>query len=870
MVKNKNNLKKVALGSAVAFTVFTPLIISTTIKKNNEEKLLNSDIRAGETTVVTGGPLTGVDKFYASSLAENQQTIKNQIIFNNKISNVSGMLTPADIDFSDSSYDDALGELTVTITVKNNKAMQDGVQVSQLTLSPVTFSGFMRDETLLTTTFTGGVISNFDNILPSTVQPDNVELINQIIPLIKNQVSGTTITPSDVNLSIRSFNNLNGSIVVQVTVNNSKVWINGTPSDSWTFNPQTITGFKTQSPTNQVSYVSNVGISTITPSNYYSGTSDNQKLQELIFSDIDNILQNLPSDFSVNDINISSVNVYNPSGQLVVDFTISKYFDANGVPINGESSFSANLTINKFKADNTSTLVEGGSLDGVDSFFASDWEANQEAIKQAIIDGNKITNLYNLNITTSDIQFSNASFDNSRGTLTTNVTILNSRAQTAGYPATSLNFNNIKFSGFMIDQTLITTTFTGGEIEDFSSMPPSSVQSTDVKFINQVINLIKYPADSQKINNSDVQINIISYDNLNGSLVVSVTVNNSKVWIDGVIQETYTFSEQTITGFATQGPTNFLNVESVSVNQSQTKPSFYYSGDNSKIVNTIFNNRNTLFENLPTSFSTENIIINKVTPSNPDGNIKVSFSIKGYYDNQGVMTDVPSVEYAITITGFLKDSTSTTVKDGQLNSVSNIKPSEWQMNYNAIINAIINNKMIDNLYSNDIEASDVEITFISFDNEKGTLTLTVTIKNSKAQVNGEVKETWTSTPVTFSGFVLTKANGLTTVKIIAIILLFLGGAIIIGIVIWLVMKNRKSDDDGNQNNNIPTSQLQLLTYIDENGNEVTEYVDLNDPTINFDLSNVQQSTETNNYEFTNDVNNDTTTYYVDDSIQEQD
>ncbi len=704
-------------------------------------------------TGLTGGELSGVSNIYPSQWQANNDRIKQAIISSGKFYNTYGTLASGDITLTNVSFDDSIGYLTVTVQVNNNKALMNSTPVPSLTLAPVTFSGFKVNSILNTTTFTGGSVSGFNNTVPSDVDTSSTQFLSQIAALIKYPVVGQTITASDIFVTVNQLDNTTGTMLVSVTVNNSKVWFEREIISSYTFINQTITGFKTQQATSLKNATIAKGDDSLRPSDWYvDEATSSEKLKNFIIENKSTLLEAIPNNLSPANIFIQNVERQNPSGNLVVTFTLDNYYDAQGILVTDSQSSPFTFTITGFKLDDSSTTVTGGAL-SIGSVYSSEWEANRDAIKQAIISSGLITNLFTNNLTLNDIQLTDVSFDNALGTLTTNLVITNGKAQLNGQSINQVTLPAVTFSGFRIDSQLSTTKFNGGPISGFNTTLATETLATNANLIAQVISLVKNPVSGQTITSRDVTITIISTNNLNGSMTIDLKVINSKVWINGEVQSEYTFRNQTITGFKIQQSTN-LAQSTVLINDqtiASIKPSAYYSDtqDNAKLQQLIYQNRGSIFVNLPTQdFVASNISIKNVVANNPTGSLLVSFTLYNWFNTQGILSFDESVQFNLTIQGFKQDSSTTSIQAGDL-GLNSIMASQWEGNLNIIKQAII--AKIQNPFNSNISTNDLSLANVSFDDGVGSLTATVVIFSGKAQSGGLQVNSLPIT-VTFTGF----------------------------------------------------------------------------------------------------------------------
>ena len=123
------------------------------------------------------------------------------------------------------------------------------------------------------------------------------------------------------------------------------------------------------------------------------------------------------------------------------------------------------------------------------------------------------------------------------------------------------------------------------------------------------------------------------------------------------------FKTQVITGFKTQQPT-VINSKTIGISPTEEEASNLPSNvDANAVKNLIMRHRDVIFNNLPTDFSQDNIIINKLGPNNSKGILNVDFDINNYYDHYGVLVNDgrSKMNFVIDITGFDQDHQTTSI-----------------------------------------------------------------------------------------------------------------------------------------------------------------------------------------------------------------
>ena len=440
----------------------------------------------------------------------------------------------------------------------------------------------------------------------------------------------------------------------------------------------------------------------------------------------------------------------NKVGKIVVKFTIVNYYDENGLIESTTPSKEFELTIEGFKKVSATTSISNNVLSGVSNIFASEAlsDENYSSLLRAIA-SNVIDNVDGTVVTESDVVVALVSSSDYKGTLELKVKIINSKGQLDGEIQPTLDLGSILFEGFRINKELLTTTFVGGEVSGFENTLPSEISVDSASFKEALAKMIKNPVENQTITSSDIEIVSLSPNNKEGKLVVSIRLNNSKGWIDGTPQQTINFDNVTIIGFKVQLPTTQIVTEVAIQGQENTIPE---SLTDANLKSFIFSNKDKLFNNLPSNFLENNIIIKNFEPDNPTGKVLVVFKINNFYNQDGILQDgIESSDFEVTFTGFKKDTTTTSISNLELQGVSNILPSTYQANDSQIKSAIAKN--VENLVAGQtLSSNDIVIEYKSHSDALGTLTLKVKIINNKAQQSGVPQTEFDLGQFTFTGF----------------------------------------------------------------------------------------------------------------------
>ncbi len=585
--------------------------------------------------------------------------------------------SPENINVTSVETNNLDGTIIITFNINNWFNEKGLLEMSNSKTFVITATGFKIQKP--TSLKKNTLDANESQIIPSdfyTGVQDNDKISNLII---KNKDLLFENIPSDIeaqNVIIKdvSTNNVDGTI--SVTFNLDKFFnengILTTDSESSEF-AILFTDFKFQKPTTVKANSLPIGIRNQRASDYYNGLNFENKLRQLIFNNANSIFDNLPINFDIEDIIFTNTNfnVNNAEGKLSFVFWINNYFDDQGLLVSDANKpFEINFEITKFRTDISTTQISASSINinDVSQILPSAWNSWQNQIKQRIIDSKKIENLFNENITVDDIVLTNVKYDDFVGKIQFDLILNNHVAQQKGIAQESFTLEGVVLNGFKIYTDGFTSIFNGGSLNGFSNTLPNQVTNQQLntdEVKQQFVEMIHYPVSGEEIAIDDLSIELVadSADITNGSIRVNVTVNNSKVWIKGQIQSTYTFKNEVLSGFKTQKPTELKNNIINAYNNTQ-KPSDYQNIINHNLLvrNFIVQRRVEIFTDLPSNFNINNVEIIEVVPNNSEGKLFVTMSITNYFDNRGQITNQPR-EFTITIEGLkVTNAKSNTLK----------------------------------------------------------------------------------------------------------------------------------------------------------------------------------------------------------------
>ncbi len=181
------------------------------------------------------------------------------------------------------------------------------------------------------------------------------------------------------------------------------------------------------------------------------------------------------------------------------------------------------------------------------------------------------------------------------------------------------------------------------------------------------------------------------------------------------------------------------------------------------IKNELIKHKEDVFKNLPTfNFALEDnirVVFNPETDTSTPGSVTCQVILSNVYRPEGV-NGVGELSRTITIEGFKTIGLTTSITQDPLpvlDGFRDVFASDIDIvdsDTTKLINAIIKSDSITNIVSGKrLTTEDIELSNVTNTNDiNGSITLTVTIKNKKAWINGQEQETRSFENVTFTGF----------------------------------------------------------------------------------------------------------------------
>lgn len=509
------------------------------------------------------------------------------------------------------------------------------------------------------------VISGFKNISPTRIIPNS--------PFVGDPdlIPSDAISHIDIlkNIIVKNIENLpdgfsNDNVIINNYTYNNKV---GTITLSFTLNLYyDAIGFLISTPTFPVQYISIRGFKTSEPtvikksydipdvSEVNAIDYTDEELTNFIKTNIRDIAIPLPSDFDPeNNLVINQINRYNAKGYIEAFVQIDNFFDSNGSVVNnGSDTIYSKVRFSGFHAVLPTTIKNECYLDNAGDISAADVNeqqlinmlinfTNPNSPKSPLIDNLPVGGVFtNKNIS---INIVDAISSGDSTYIIANIsldTYYNSEGILIENSSQKIVATNVKIYGFKnVRPTEITNSFRVPSSSEYSNIYASDVKTWNKDTTNNISieNLIETNLSSF-LNSypSNVYIKDIVVKNVintTGTIVIDLYILNYYNSI-GKTESTIALSQTvTISGFKIVNPTS--TVESYAVSDVGNILATSFTSNN--LHDVIWENKNFIFENLPSNFG-ENDFSVSLSPSsanNLDGSINATIEINNYFDAFG-------------------------------------------------------------------------------------------------------------------------------------------------------------------------------------------------------------------------------------------
>lgn len=665
----------------------------------------------------------------ASETTENPAFINDikKYIFNNLMSNVPNV---GSYDFLENiiilpnnvTYNNLKGQIYINVSIKNYYNENGVHTTSGVTLDKkITFSGFFN---VTPTSLIKKInfYSDFDTILAEDFLKENdLNFFKKFI--IENFVEGTIpkgLNTDNIIINNKetdiTYNNKLGEIIITLSDLTSYFDSKGIYQTTGFFkdpsknNVIIIGGFFKANPTTIIQG-SNIGNSNILASTQTIPILKNIFLNFLIL--------NKPKDFNITNIIFEEKDVvYNDKdGTIKIDNPKLNYYynDPNAEVIREEKIFNSVL-ITGYKNEKPTSVKQTAKIEGV--LTTQPTNVTDTRVKQY---ANTLIENAPDKFSINNIILENIIKDNLKGEIRFKMS-LNLYIDFDGSLSTieKVFQEQVVLTGFKI---VLPTLINATEIDATGKNTlPSNLSDIDIKTIVEEFNIIDNKPDGFNISN--IIIKNKEPNNISGKLTFEIWLN---LYYDenGVISKVEkSFGQINIINLMmTTGETSVIGDKIILLNNNG-----YASNENyENILDIIFNNRDIIWKNLPSSFSIQNIIVQKkdITSIDSIGKIELFVQINSWYDKNGILNNSPLEPIKITIEGYLVANHSTSINDEFVIQDSLKEKHASDINNIVFRNIVFKNKdsiFINQSYPKDLTEQNISIVIIDYNNAEGNVT----------------------------------------------------------------------------------------------------------------------------------------------------
>ncbi len=712
----------------------------------------------------------GNNDITASEFIKNEDDVKKLIA--GRILNLPDNFDPVtDINLSGFDAKNNLGAFKVDVSLLHYYDTNGVLLNSPSVAQEIIISGFKIIDGA--TSFIEKVNSYQPNTSPSDLSATNVQQI--LFNTINNPVPG--MTASDINVDNFKADNTKGTITVSPVLTS---WFDDALSlqtGSKTFPEVTIFGFRQ----NDETYISDFweyGDSTITAQEALIKDPSYTNIKEIIANNI----INKPSDFNPStDIIISNTEALNTQGAIKISFTITKYYDAQGI-LQTSGFPTKTIQITGYNPVSKTIIPSSGWDIGTQNYLASDFvkPEMQNTLKQMIY--RRIINLPANYDYASNIILDNLKPDNVKGSLAVSVRVKQGYGDNYGqidYAGSSANLNsNITITGFY--QQTPTIIKAQVSLVNCHDLIPQVISNNKQALVNLIYENRAFIFENNSIpanfSTDDIlQVETKDADNKNGKLTVNLKIKNYYQEGNGnLVNDVNVPLTKTVvlSGFDTSKPTVFNNDKPLLIQSLSNEYASSFNATASqwteKWKTIILNNMNDFMTNLPSDFTAADILNVTVSDINDaNGTCSIAVSLKNYFNNDNTCSlqeDPKPITFAIS--GFKKNN-ATKFNDSIIIRELNVN-SDIVLAQNYLASDIYNNsiagltsrdiveeniyKILNNVPGNFVKANIKGVKNKSFDNLKGQLVVTVTITNYFNDLGVNETTQTLSSDITINGF----------------------------------------------------------------------------------------------------------------------
>ncbi len=616
---------------------------------------------------VNGALSTSVNSIYANQA--NEAFIKNYVIencdkfFTNYITEPP--LTTNDIEIRNMSHSVKDGSVSFKIVVKGNYIKNDGSYVQPATTGDLTSSKLIKLQGFKTTGLTTVVpttivLSNLNDIKPSSLPTTYEQTTPEIVRIRQailntNQITNTNGTLELDDISIEAITNRNdvlGSIIVTLGINNGKYWENAKPVTNKQIKYINLRGFNTTEATS-IKTGASVGLpeGSQLRNVIASNTMDVTPIKEFIKDNIDQFINNPLPDTNVGNIFIEGLSANTNAGSITFTLKVDRYLSKIGEVVpggNSKKTISGSVTILGFKTKGLTTSIINSYINtGLTTTLASEAsETMQDRLKEIIVNSNFIIGLQEgkrLEPRHLTLQTDRTKANDVMGSLQVKVTVADEVAWEEGKPKaktfdiTMNGFKKIPATGFN-DNNRVTVN------GDIALKPATIVTTNDIKAFIMTNDETKAKffvglPEGFTINDFDVSIIPNSANLTNGTLSININIRkyidtNGSLVTNGTKE---TLTPFILSGFKTEGNSTSIastlvlsGVEeilasSVTNNSSSIKPALL-DAIKKNMINISLDKNIDNFSEKDFSFTLVNGTANNATQT-----LDINLTIKNYY-----------------------------------------------------------------------------------------------------------------------------------------------------------------------------------------------------------------------------------------------
>ncbi len=509
-----------------------------TLKEHIVPLTINGFNRSAPTEFANVLKVDGTDTFnsYYATTDVDKTLIKNFIASHSNLF-YSNPVEPTDASNIDNikitNAKIADGEIWVTFEL-NKYLNRDGHVINGEPFPSPTFriTGFSTEG--LTTSVQNNVrLTGFTSVVASEIKETDPRLINAIATQNVIVDPSSPVIDGDIGIAIRNYNNIEGSITIDLTIKNEKAWTNGKKEITKTFKDIKLLGFTEMEATSFVSPTTEFDITGTPLADYFANESiPENELKAYIFAHKGDFFTNDIKGTSVDNIKDISILSDISHGTIKVKFRLNQFLGRDGKFYYGSDAYynfieSPYYTFTGFNTKGITTKVAPSTrLDGYDGEVASDYyeklnnnsdPALRLKLLTSILDKHIITDCTNKKEPTiGDINVVKVTdYNDIEGSITITLQISNGLYWENGRIISIRNVPNIKLTGF---KTMKQTNFVTTTRIDISGTTFAGKQATnritdeDLKtfIIKNIALFLDNPLDATSENNI---VNFRSYRN---------------------------------------------------------------------------------------------------------------------------------------------------------------------------------------------------------------------------------------------------------------------------------------------------------------------------------------------------------------------